>query len=582
VPIRFLSALFLLSCFGCSHSALISRAPAVALFPQTSDTSKAPYQVSLKNETHSVRIINDGMADLFERLEMIKHAQREIVYESYLFKNDTVGKLILQAMAQRKTEVPAIQIYMLIDFYNDLKGPTFTKNEIAAIEEAGINFRFYNRGRRLRVALIPATKNLPLGFKKMNHRDHRKLFVVDGDQQENLIKDGAYGQMIVGGRNTADEYFGLSETYNYMDRDIWVKGPITFYARNSFQEYWTNKDWVHTAELGTDKKKIAEARALIFDSNNTKLNNTLNLMYGNHLAENSFNTEKLFEVKNVAIYTDKPFHILKDRDGAQEYEPTEDRVITPFMHESLKFQKGRITVENYNLAMSESKERIFFGDMDQQAHIRMLTNGFLTTDNPYSTVLSHLVETDLVRTAAQKKLASFECFDVSGRAPEGITFFGDQFKQAKWADHSKTTVARGVYEGAVEPGKPLPENDEYARVNYTMIGSYNFDMRSELINNEFLFVVDDRDVAKEVEKSIEGRIKNAFDLEENGEYNQNHDPKPPKSIYSALSPRDRKRALGFTKKYLVKGADEIINKADNYESVITRGKGLRRQIFSLY
>jgi putative cardiolipin synthase len=51
-----------------------------------------------------------------------------------------------------------------------------------------------------------------------------------------MIVDGK--EAIAGGRNMADEYYDLKEKYNFLDRDIWVNGPIVASVVESFDDFW--------------------------------------------------------------------------------------------------------------------------------------------------------------------------------------------------------------------------------------------------------------------------------------------------------------------------------------------------------
>ena len=47
---------------------------------------------------------------------------------------------------------------------------------------------------------------------------------------------------IVGGRNLADEYFGLDETVNFRDMELMVGGPVINGIADTFDNYW-NDQW---------------------------------------------------------------------------------------------------------------------------------------------------------------------------------------------------------------------------------------------------------------------------------------------------------------------------------------------------
>lgn len=86
------------------------------------------------------------------------------------------------------------------------------KNLAAWAELNGIDLRWYHN------PIIPNPGQ--------NHRSHAKFMVVDGDSY------------ISGGRNIADEYFGMYAGPNFVDRDVMVKGASAKQASASFEELW--------------------------------------------------------------------------------------------------------------------------------------------------------------------------------------------------------------------------------------------------------------------------------------------------------------------------------------------------------
>lgn len=86
------------------------------------------------------------------------------------------------------------------------------KNLAAWAELNGIDLRWYHN------PIIPNPGQ--------NHRSHAKFMVVD---------DSSY---ISGGRNIADEYFGMHDGPNFVDRDVMVKGASAKQAAGYFNELW--------------------------------------------------------------------------------------------------------------------------------------------------------------------------------------------------------------------------------------------------------------------------------------------------------------------------------------------------------
>ena len=62
----------------------------------------------------------------------------------------------------------------------------------------------------------------------IQHRSHRKLLIIDGET------------VLTGGRNIANDYFDLSDHYNFLDSDLEVSGPIVKTVLESFDVYWNS------------------------------------------------------------------------------------------------------------------------------------------------------------------------------------------------------------------------------------------------------------------------------------------------------------------------------------------------------
>jgi phosphatidylserine/phosphatidylglycerophosphate/cardiolipin synthase-like enzyme len=88
-----------------------------------------------------------------------------------------------------------------------------------------IEVRILNPFARRKLA---RTLELVRRFATLNHRMHNKLLVVDGEVA------------IFGGRNLADEYFGLNKQYDFRDLDVLTVGPVVGRRARSFDAYWNS------------------------------------------------------------------------------------------------------------------------------------------------------------------------------------------------------------------------------------------------------------------------------------------------------------------------------------------------------
>ncbi len=175
-------------------------------------------------------MLSRGLEALEIRLAMAAMAEVSIDIQTFIWQADTAGVLLAESLvtaAQR-----GVRVRILVDDIN-----SGDRDELIATLDShpNISFRIFNPfGTRTYLASINIRRSFELitNMSRLNHRMHNKIFVVD-----NLVG-------IAGGRNVGDEYFGLSEKYNFIDLDILTLGPIVNGISSSFDEYW-NSAWAY-------------------------------------------------------------------------------------------------------------------------------------------------------------------------------------------------------------------------------------------------------------------------------------------------------------------------------------------------
>jgi putative cardiolipin synthase len=90
-----------------------------------------------------------------------------------------------------------------------------TREYTSAMEKAGVDVKLYNST----FFLSPTQSRL-----------HQKILLIDGKE------------VLLGGRNIKNDYFGLNAESLYQDRDIWIYGPIGFNIKWAFESYFFHKD----------------------------------------------------------------------------------------------------------------------------------------------------------------------------------------------------------------------------------------------------------------------------------------------------------------------------------------------------
>ena len=185
-------------------------------------------------------LLNDGPTALDWRLRAIDSASDRIDFQTFLWHFDTAGSLVLDHIV--KAADRGVEVRVLVD-------DTFLVHEdkvlLAFAEHPNIEYRVFNPFKR-RSGGLATRQLLNLGdFRRLDHRMHNKSMVVDNQVA------------IVGGRNIADEYFGLDDAANFRDMELILGGSMVRNISHSFDRYWNDR-WSFPIEMIAHTKASTE------------------------------------------------------------------------------------------------------------------------------------------------------------------------------------------------------------------------------------------------------------------------------------------------------------------------------------
>lgn len=155
-----------------------------------------------------------------DRVALADFAEKTLDVQYFIWSRDTIGSLLgehLVAAADR-----GVRVRFLVDDVN------FKKRDgaVAALSaHPNVEIRIFNPHRYRSARVFEFVAN----FGRLNKRMHNKIMVMDN------------ACAIVGGRNIADEYFGLSRDYNNRDLDLVAVGPIVRDISATFDEFWNSE-----------------------------------------------------------------------------------------------------------------------------------------------------------------------------------------------------------------------------------------------------------------------------------------------------------------------------------------------------
>ncbi len=210
------------------------RTASVALADPQSTTFGSRFEALSQSHAgaSAFHILNVGVDGLLTRIQMIDAAQKTLDLQYFIFRGDTTGRLILDALTRAAARGVAIRL--LVDDGDTVDGD---EQVIALRSHAGVEVRVFNpfryRGHNSVLRALEFVGNST----RLDYRMHNKLLVVD-----NTLA-------LIGGRNIGNEYFQVDPQAQSADDDVFVAGPIAHALSGTFDEYWNSELAVPAAAL---------------------------------------------------------------------------------------------------------------------------------------------------------------------------------------------------------------------------------------------------------------------------------------------------------------------------------------------
>jgi putative cardiolipin synthase len=431
-------------------------------------------------EKHEMRVINSGIASLYARVDMIRRAKESIELESYIFNPDTSGRIILKELVAAAKR--GVKVRILVDkFVTVFKMDEYIAQEL---KKNNIELRYYNPSSLFKISSV-------------QFRNHRKLMVRDGEEA------------ITGGRNIGDEYFDLSENFNFLDRDVTVEGEIVKTMQGSFNQFWSSKlvevpkdvktpeprindgqdDYGFEQKLKEHQKKLSFASSLLVpDASDDKV-----LTFIEGYGQDTFQGNKKYNCPEVSFASDKEgasfFEALDSKKYNEKYRLLQPE-INKWMDNKIKDENDVVVDTPYFLSSSLS-DRMLNYLKEKKTKIKIFTNSLASTDAIH--VAS--VFSDKIKSFTPFK--NFKAFVYKGKFSGESKLYSEKVKNSTWGTHSKTIVF----------------NDEAF-----MVGTYNIDNRSSHYNTEMaIFCSGSPELANDIKKNISLRMDNSYGLNSEAE-----------------------------------------------------------------
>ena len=239
----------------------------------------------------------EGTDALGVRLRLIEVAEKTIDVQYFLMKPDTAGIAFgaaLLSAAERGVRVR----FLLDDIFT-----TIDDRELMLLDRhENIEIRLYNpvAGRGTKMFSFAGD------FKRANRRMHNKSFTVDNNAT------------ILGGRNIADEYFGIQTRGEFLDLDVIGIGPVAAEVSEKFDLFWNDNRSIPLAAFTepVSDEELDEIRTRIRAEQRDAVITAIEASRSTSLVEAVFGGEQHFYSAESDVITDEP-EKLNNRPGAE-------------------------------------------------------------------------------------------------------------------------------------------------------------------------------------------------------------------------------------------------------------------------
>lgn len=463
-----------LTCERSDHCAIASP------FQQLATTARA--QSRADHPAQYVDLLEQGEDALLARVHLIRAARQSIDIQTYIWAEDDAGWLILDellAAARRGVHVRVLADQLF--FINNV-------DWLAKLAVAHVNFevRLFNPTfHDARTPPLDFAASILCCFSRFNQRMHNKLMLIDGEIG------------IAGGRNYENRYFDWDEEFDYRDREVLVVGTATgTEMQRSFERFWNYKRAVPLTRLNDVNKRIvvdAGDEAAIAPPELVQMARiealrkraiepaTIALLF----------VDPALRVGSVEYFSDPP----DKQDDPDQASPKE---LTERISKLLRSAQTQVLLQTPYLVFSDQAEKIL-RDLNRRSppvRVQVSTNSLAATDAFFVYARSYKHKKLYLRRLGLE-IHEFKPFP--GDAEAMIAHYDElsggnsggryrRYERAPLKDHG---VRIGLH------AKSMVIDDEIA-----LIGSHNFDPRSDHYNTESGVIIRDRAVAGQLRTAI--------------------------------------------------------------------------------
>lgn len=471
---------------------------------------------------HYAVMLDKGSDALLARLNLIRSARERIDLQTYIFDKDDSARLVLDELLAASRR--GVKVRVLIDQLSAIADLEI----LAALSGSHQNFaiRIYNPSfGKAKLNYLDYAGSVLCCFRRFNQRMHTKLLLVDD-------RIG-----ISGGRNYQDDYFDWDAEYNFRDRDVLVAGPEAAAMAANFQAFWDARRSVPAERLNDVGRTLLEggvpAMPVPRYLRPERVQSASAQASDPQVMERLF-VEPAFRVGAVRYIADLPQKHRRERRH-------DDAPAAPELEALIRGAQNEVLLQTPYLVMSKQAQSMFRDMRKRQPppQVTVSTNSLAATDNPIVYSMSFKYKRRYLREFGfqiheYKPFPEDAPVDYAALMPEGPPVAspvgggdrgirgpsgsigpsgGSASDAGETTRRLQRTESRPSFFSSGAAAEPLPLKRAGVRMGLhaksmvidgeiAVIGTHNFDPRSENYNTEAAVVINDTAFAQALAGSI--------------------------------------------------------------------------------
>lgn len=406
----------------------------------------------------------------YARFYLINKAEKSLDLQYYIWDNDKIGALALHAIIRAADR--GVKVRLLVDDNNAKKMEGIY---LALDQHVNIDIKLYNpyRFRHYRAM------DMILDLKRINRRMHNKSFIAD-----NQIS-------LIGGRNMSNQYYNVSDNYQFSDLDVMLVGSASDEIIHSFDEYW-NDDYAYSVKQVVNPRHYtlryeSLKQQLEQHDQEATVQSYLDLVTRSKAIEQWMTHNIKFDWVSAEVVKDAPSKI-KDRASKEEH--LNFQLLT-----HLEKPSSSVDIISAYFVPEQSGAEKLKNLANDGIQVRVLTNSFKANDVPVVHAFYAKYREDLLANNVQ-------LYEFLAR-PEMENLNTHTQEISKKAKVSMKGLSRSSLHAKL---MALDEKQVF-------IGSFNFDPRSAYLNTEIGVILNSPPLARAVHQTMDVNLsKYAYKL----------------------------------------------------------------------